>query len=105
MKKIILFLLLLFVINFISFSQNQNKIDSLLNRLKIAKEDTLKAYMLNDLALEFVNNNPDTAVYFANEALKIASKVNYPMGISNAYLLMGRANTALGKYGEALKNS
>ena len=70
-----------------------------------AKEDTAKVNTLNTLAQEFKSNNPDTAIYFANEALALATKLNYKMGIADAYLWIGKAITNLGKYDEALKNS
>src|SRR5258706_12785161 len=90
-----------------SFSQKQGqeKIDSLLTVLKTAKQDSIKVNALNMLAYELRNNNPDTAMYLADEALALATKANYKIGMANAYLWRGVAVMNLGKYEEALKNS
>jgi two-component system, NarL family, sensor histidine kinase UhpB len=83
--------------------KDRSKIDSLFAILKTPKEDTGKVNTLNALANEFANNNPDTAIYFANEALALSTKLNYKMGIADAYLFSGRGLRFLGKYKEQLK--
>ncbi|HXL56199.1 MAG TPA: tetratricopeptide repeat protein, partial [Chitinophagaceae bacterium] len=90
-----------------SFSQKhgQEKIDSLFAVFKAAKQDSVKINALNGLAYEFRSNNADTAIYFASEALALATKTNYETGIINAYLYKAIATMNLGKYGEALKNN
>ncbi len=90
-----------------SFSQKhgQEKIDSLFAVFKTAKQDSIKVNALNGLAYEFRSNNADTAIYFASEALALATKTNYETGIINAYLYKAIATMNLGKYGEALKNN
>lgn len=100
MKKIIILFLL---ITFQAYAQ-QSKNDSLLSVLKIEKEDTAKVNTLNELARQFRSNNPDTAIYFANEAKALATKLNYKMGIGDACLLKGIALTYAGKYEEALRS-
>ena len=97
-------ILLCFFTN-LSFSQEVQRIDSLFAALKIQKKDTAKVKTLNALALEFVNNDPDTAMYFGNEALQLATKLNYKVGIAEAYLWMGYARMNLGQYDDALKFS
>ncbi len=82
--------------------QGQEKIDSLFSVLKVAKEDTAKVNTLNAIAFEYRSNKPDTAIYFANEALSLATKVNFKMGVADAYLWIGTAITNLGKYEKAL---
>jgi two-component system NtrC family sensor kinase len=90
-----------------SFSQKmgQDKIDSLITVLKTTKQDSTKVKTLNVLAYEFRGNNPDTAIYFANEALALATKANYKIGIANAHLSMGAAEINVGKYQDALNNN
>lgn len=99
MKKIIVLILL---VSCHAFAQ-QNKNDSLFTVLKSQKEDTAKVNTLNNIARQFRRNNPDTAIYFANEAMLLATKLNYKMGIGDAYLLKGIALTNLGKYQDALQ--
>ena len=84
---------------------NQNKSDSLFSVLKQLKTgDTAKVRTLNVLAYEFRNNDPDTAIYFANKSLLLATKLNDTIGIADAYLCLGAALINIGNYEEALKN-
>jgi signal transduction histidine kinase len=85
-------------------TQGQEKIDSLFTILTTAKEDSSKVNILIVLAYEFADNNPDTAVYFCNEALTLARKLNDKMEIADVHIVMGRVFINLGKYKEALKN-
>ena len=107
MKKALFLLTVISCIAIQSFAQKQgkSKIDSLLSVLKTAKEDTAKVNKLNALADEFRNNDPDTALYFASQAQALSIKMNYKMGIANAYLTIGTALTNLGNYEKALKNN
>ncbi len=100
MKKILIFL---FVTSSFALAQ-QSKTDSLFSVLKTQKEDTSKVNTLISIARQFRSNNPDTSIYFANEAISIATKLNYKTGIGESYLLKGVALTYLGKYQDALKN-
>jgi adenylate cyclase len=100
-------LLLLFLIcKCEAFTQKpgQQKIDSLFSVLKTDEPDTTRVNILIALADEFANNNPDTAIYFAGEAIAAAQKLDYNMGIANALMITGNALTTLGKYDQALKN-
>jgi signal transduction histidine kinase len=105
MKKALFFLFsLVFLVNQ-SFAQKhgQQKIDSLFTVLKTLKPDTAKVNTLDRLAYEFENNNPDTAIYFADEARVLAIKLNYKMGIANACYTIGTSLSHLGNYEKALK--
>src|SRR5436305_4544418 len=100
MKKI--FILVFIIYSPHGYSQS-NTIDSLKTVLQSAK-DTAKINTLNWLAYQLRSNDPDTAIYFANEALTLATKINYKTGIGNACLWKGVALMNLGKYEDALKN-
>src|ERR1039458_2864591 len=102
MKTCIIFLIGVFC--FWSSLSGQDKItDSLLTVLHTAKEDTARINTLNLISCEFKSNNPDTAIYFAKQALVLASKIEYKIGIADAYTWLGTAVSSLGKYDEALK--
>ncbi|MEO8146894.1 MAG: tetratricopeptide repeat protein [Bacteroidia bacterium] len=96
---------LFFILNlFQHFSFSQNKIiDSLQIVLKTAKEDTAKVKALARLAYEFENSNPDTAIYFANAAIALATKLDYQMGIARAHFYKGSALINLAEFDNALK--
>ncbi|MBA3705680.1 MAG: tetratricopeptide repeat protein [Bacteroidetes bacterium] len=81
----------------------QSKIDSLQGLLRTTNLDTAKANILNALAMEFRGNNPDTAVYYAKQAISLSEKTNFKMGMGEAYLWYGIGLSNLGKFDEALK--
>jgi signal transduction histidine kinase len=103
MKKRILILICFCCVICLCYGQNK-QVDSLLQVLKTAKEDTAKVNTVIVLAYKFADKNPDTTVYFANKALALATKLNYKFGITDAHLVIGSGLTNLGKYEEALKN-
>src|SRR6266496_3141726 len=103
--KLLLIVMLCPAVPSLSQTHGQEKIDSLFAVFKTAKQDSIKINALNGLAYEFRSNNADTAIYFASEALALATKTNYETGIINAYLYKAIATMNLGKYGEALKNN
>jgi signal transduction histidine kinase len=107
MKKAFFLLVVIAGIAKLSFcqKQGQEKIDSLFTILKTAKEDTSKVHRVINLAYAFFkNNNFDTTLFYANEALALATKLNDKMGIAEANSAIGKALYFLGKYKEALKN-
>ena len=113
MKKI-LHLISVFFLGGVLFNstqaQNRHKIDSLLYVLKTAKYDTSKVNLLNNLGLELMNSNPDTAIIFSNRALLLAKKSEWKKGIANSlanlayyYFLKGNYTVTLDYYFKALK--
>jgi tetratricopeptide (TPR) repeat protein len=102
MKKEILIIIIFYCFGGLCHSQNK-KVDSLLRVLKTAITDTSKINTLNSIADEFINNNPDTAIYFANQAKALGIKMNYKMGIADACLNIGSTMMNRGNYEKALK--
>ena len=84
------------------FSQSK-KIDSLLLVLKIAKEDSTKVNTLNALVSEFRYSNTDTALHFSNEALALATNLNYEMGIADSKRRICALYASQGKFDEGVK--
>ncbi len=85
-------------------AQNQQKVDSLLNVLKTAKEDTNKVNQLNALGWELMNINPDTSTLLSTQALQLAEKKQWKKGIANSYNQLGWFNFLKGEYSFALEN-
>jgi serine phosphatase RsbU (regulator of sigma subunit)/tetratricopeptide (TPR) repeat protein len=81
---------------------SQNKIDSLNNALSKSKIDTSKINIINMLALEFKNINPDTSINIAQKAIILSQTINYELAIAEANLCIGQANLMLGKNEDAL---
>ena len=72
-----------------SFSQKRVEmtlpqiIDSLKTELAIAQNDSIRAYLLMRVGENYQNCNPDSAIYYADKSILLATKVNY-VSILNA---------------------
>lgn len=75
--RLISVLFLCGVLNNSTQAQNQQLIDSLLNVLKTAKEDTGKVKCIYRLGQEMINYNPDTSIILSNQALTLAKKLSW----------------------------
>ena len=84
-----------------AFSQSK-KADSLWHVLKTAKEDTVKVNNLIALFAEFRYSDTDTALYLANSALSLATKLNYQMGIADSKRGISAVYASQGKFAEGL---
>ncbi len=87
----------------ICFSQNK-AIDSLKRVLKVAKIDTTKVNVYNNLANEFKNINPDSTAFYGAKANDLAVKTEYDFGQANAAMNIGNSNIILSNYPNALLN-
>src|SRR5690242_7360822 len=94
----LLFVLFLCIAFISTQAQNQNKIDSLLNVLKRANEDTNKVNILNALGRELSSSNPDTTIILANQALSLSVKAKSKKHIANSYHVMAWADLVKGNY-------
>jgi tetratricopeptide (TPR) repeat protein len=82
----------------------QQQIDSLYGILQEHKKtDTLKVQILNALAFAYRYTLPDSARYFAKQALLLSQHLNYPTAEIEAYQNLGLAYDAKGNYQEALR--
>jgi len=87
----------------ISYSQNDTKVDSLLNELKKVQEDTCRVNTLNALSKHFIQISDYTkANNYAKDALLQAEKIHFSKGIAASYLNIGLIYTNQGDYPEAL---
>ena len=69
----------------------QNKsIDKLKEELSVAKEDTSKVWVLNDLSINYTYSFADTAVMYAQMQLQLAQKLNFKRG--EAYAMQSLAD-------------
>lgn len=97
--KLFLYILFCFI-TALGFSQN--RIDSLNNELLKSKIDTSRINIVNMLAIEFKDINPDTAIIISNKALVLSQTINYELGLAEANLCIGQANLTLGNNENAL---
>ena len=98
-SKIILHSILLFAGHY-SWSQ-QTTIDSLKRVYKVTKIDTAKIGILNKVASEFKEINPDSTSFYAKKALQLSAKLNYPFGQANGEVNLGNVSIILGDYAVA----
>ncbi|MBI4946098.1 MAG: tetratricopeptide repeat protein [Bacteroidetes bacterium] len=67
--------IILIMICFIINAQNQKKLDSLFTVIKTARHDTTRVKAYIGLCWEYNSSNPDTALYFGNLGLKLATVI------------------------------
>src|SRR3989442_861053 len=105
MKRTFLFLLLSFLsIHVFAQKQGMAKIDSLQAVLKTAKEDTNKVNVLNEIAREFMNFNPDTSIVLSSGALQLAKKLNWQLGIGKSHHSLGVFSWMKGDFSLSLEH-
>ncbi|HMH34469.1 MAG TPA: ATP-binding protein [Puia sp.] len=81
----------------------QRFLDSLLTQLHNTKEDTEKINTIGALAQYYSFVRFDSSLYYANQAIDLAEKSNYPYGIYLADRSLFFANNVLGNYPKALE--
>ncbi len=96
MKNIWLILSLFCVFQNLS-SQNKTIIDSLQDELSTAI-DTTRIIILNSIANQYIERNPDSAIKYLKISLTNAELINYKNGIARAYGLMGNCYSITGDY-------
>ena len=90
----------------LSFSQNRSKIDSIIRQLTDEKitDDSILFRRLLDLASEYTNTSPDTALDYAKKAFDFATKRKSQKQLSDSYHTFGNIYFFRGNYSEALNN-
>ena len=97
--------LLLLCCGHMNFYAQDKKLDSLLAVLGSAKEDTNKVNTLSELSVSLWRTAGDAqGMKYAEEALRLAQKLNFDRGVIWAYENMGMHYQYQGNYPEALKN-
>lgn len=80
------------------------KIDSLLNELKTAKEDTSRVNIMNGLFLELEFYDTLKAKEYVDKALETAIKSDYKKGVALSFLHIGFMNDDKGNYNISIEN-
>jgi len=78
MKKYLATILLFITLPGMTYAQSGSKIDSLRHELSIATHDSTRAHFMNRLSNYYRANRPDSAIFYANEALILARNINAP---------------------------
>lgn len=97
------FLSISFLALSLSLFSQKSKIDSLENLLKIAKEDTNKVILLNEISWKYYEiSNFKTSTYFCGQSLKLAQQLNFPIGLAISYRYLGLIYEKQSVYDSAL---
>lgn len=102
--KLINFTALFIIAILCGASTYQYRLDSLKNRLSKETNLVLKATLLNRIAEEYQDVNPEKMLDYAEKALHIAKHSGNKLQIGYGYLNFGNANIILGNYDIALEN-
>jgi two-component system, NarL family, sensor kinase len=87
LQKLFCSFLLFFTIH--SYAQVVNKFDSIEKVINTMPDDTAKANKLNSLVQKLQFPNPEKAAALAEKSIALNEKINYPMGLANAYKIRG----------------
>lgn len=95
--KISLFAFFLFTLfNSSGLGQNRQEADSLRHELAIAKQDTNRVLILVELAINYQNANPDSAMLYGKQSLDLAQKITFLRGQARAYHSLAIINSLIG---------
>ncbi|RZL16590.1 MAG: tetratricopeptide repeat protein [Pedobacter sp.] len=83
-------------------AQNRKLLDSLERFVKTTKVDSLRMQAYGDLCWNYGSIDFDKALYYGQEELKIAQKLNNQPAIALAYSDIGNTYTRVNKFNEAL---
>lgn len=70
-------------------SYAQPPLDSLLNKIRYQKEDTLKANLYYDIGIRYAQKNNGLLKTYADSLLRLARKISYTRGVGMAYSAYG----------------
>ncbi len=74
------------------------ELDSLLNELKTAKDDTNKTQLLRNIGVAFANQDPRKAIDYWQQAVTLSRKLNYVKGLARNFINIGTGYSYLGKF-------
>jgi adenylate cyclase len=103
LKYLIFSLLILTSLHSNAQLQGQALIDSLEAELKVAKDDTIKVYLLYRLSFKYYVINPDKGIEYGEKALEISKEIGWKNGVANSYNSLGNNYEAIGRYDDALQ--
>ena len=81
----------------------ESVIDSLLNKLLLAKEDSSKINIFLDLSWEHHNSNPNKTIEYAKSALKLSESIEYDYGVARSLNHIGIGLDIKGDLDEAME--
>ena len=102
--KLLKLLSILSILFYADMSAQNTVLDSLQHKLSLATTASEKTKLLNAIANEYVENNPELMIQYARKAMAIAKKNNIATQEADSWFNIGNANIMLSHYTEALKS-
>ena len=103
LKKSRKYFFLLFILSpVLTFSQNTQRIDSLLTSLSHTKDDEKRCGTFRALFNEYIRTNINKARFYNDQGMQLARKINYSQGIAEAISNQSSVYRIQGKYDSAL---
>lgn len=99
MRKLLIFIILFGGIDYACIAQS---LDSLLQQLPNAREDTNKVKLYTRISHLYPYINPDEGLKYGNYALELADKLSWSPGIADAYAAIGGNYANKADYANAL---
>jgi two-component system, NtrC family, sensor kinase len=106
--KLFILKIILITVSFSVFGQSKSEfsnsmLDSLKQELKFVNDDTLKILIMLQIADSYRNMNPDTAIYYSQEALQLAKQLKDIPAQMGAMAFKGQALIRKGNLPKALE--
>ncbi len=76
--------------------------DSLLQLLKIAKDDTAKVMLLRNIGVAYSNEDPAKAIEYWKQGVALSRKLNYTLGLARNFINIGTGFAYLSKYDSSI---
>jgi two-component system NtrC family sensor kinase len=87
----------------IAIGQMPPRSDSLKQLLLAKRQDTSRVMILCQLSSNYRFNNPDSSMFFAQQAMQLAGTLNFPKGKARALYIYGEARRFRGEFAQALE--
>lgn len=100
--KVFLFLIA-FTVSASAQKQGYELIDSLKSKLTVTGEDTSRVRILGKLSFQYFRYDTDLGIYYAVEAIKLAEKLHWDLGLAFSFNYMGTNYAVKGNYPKALE--
>ncbi|MES2812026.1 MAG: tetratricopeptide repeat-containing sensor histidine kinase [Bacteroidota bacterium] len=97
------FFILLFGTSLFAQNHQLHTIDSLLTVVKKQQQDTLLAKNLNLISRNYVYQDSEKGILYAQKAQQLSEKLDWKFGIGEAFLNMGMHEVSKGNYSESQK--
>jgi adenylate cyclase len=101
-RSLILLLCMLFLYMPQKGHAQDHETDSILHLISVSPEDTSRINLMLALSKNYMKSNLDSGLYYADKAIELSKKFNYPKGLALGFKNAGIAYYTQGKYVETI---